>query len=325
MPPTVVFRPFTEDDIPAIVHIANESNRADGIDMDITEEMIRHQLRTPMIAPERDIRIVTLEDGTPVAMGVALLNPRTGAASGQISVLPDYRDQGIEENLIEQGDELIRTRGEAEVAAEKPVYVNRPANEDDHTLIARLQLAGYAEVRRFYIMHIDLDGPVDAPALPDGLALRPFDPETQAHAVHHAAEESFRDHWGHNEDRPFEEWYQRRIERPNFDPNLWFIAWDGDAVAGVSFCWTDDADESIGWVGTLGVRRPWRKRGLGMALLQHSFAGFQQRGVDAVRLGVDAASKTNAVALYERAGMHIHLCTINFRRVLRGDAGMIVD
>ncbi len=48
----------------------------------------------------------------------------------------------------------------------------------------------------------------------------------------------------------------------------------------------------MGWVGTLGVVREWRRHGLGLALLQHSFQQFYQRGKRKVGLGVDAQSLT---------------------------------
>jgi RimJ/RimL family protein N-acetyltransferase len=40
-----------------------------------------------------------------------------------------------------------------------------------------------------------------------------------------------------------------------------------------------------------------------MALLQHSFHAFSQRGLRKVGLGVDAQSLTGATRLYEKAGM----------------------
>jgi ribosomal protein S18 acetylase RimI-like enzyme len=53
------------------------------------------------------------------------------------------------------------------------------------------------------------------------------------------------------------------------------------------------------------VRRPWRNRGLGLALLRHAFAEFQRRGVRKVSLSVDAESITGAPRLYGRAGMRV--------------------
>jgi ribosomal protein S18 acetylase RimI-like enzyme len=58
-------------------------------------------------------------------------------------------------------------------------------------------------------------------------------------------------------------------------------------------------------VNVLGVRRPWRRRGLALALLLHSFHELEARGMDRVALGVDAESLTGAVRLYEKAGMRV--------------------
>ena len=55
----------------------------------------------------------------------------------------------------------------------------------------------------------------------------------------------------------------------------------------------------------LGVRRPWRRRGLGTALLRHSFRELRARGCERARLMVDGENLTGAVQLYERAGMHV--------------------
>jgi ribosomal protein S18 acetylase RimI-like enzyme len=61
----------------------------------------------------------------------------------------------------------------------------------------------------------------------------------------------------------------------------------------------------IGWIRSLGVRRRWRRKGLAMALLHHSFGEFYRRGKRSVGLGVDSENPTGATRLYERAGMHI--------------------
>ena len=67
----------------------------------------------------------------------------------------------------------------------------------------------------------------------------------------------------------------------------------------------NEARESCGYVGALGVRRAWRGRGYGRALLLHSFREFRRRGQPRVTLGVDAANPTGATRLYESVGMHV--------------------
>ncbi|MCK7537747.1 MAG: GNAT family N-acetyltransferase [Marinilabiliales bacterium] len=96
--------------------------------------------------------------------------------------------------------------------------------------------------------------------------------------------------------------------------SLWFIAWDGDQIAGYSLC---RFRMGIGWVGTLGVRRAWRKRGLGEALLLHSFAEFYKRDMKVIGLGVDAANPTGATRLYQKAGMKIAAEYVIYEKELR--------
>jgi ribosomal protein S18 acetylase RimI-like enzyme len=50
------------------------------------------------------------------------------------------------------------------------------------------------------------------------------------------------------------------------------------------------------------VRRPWRKRGLGRALLVRSLALFRERGMTEVVLGVDTENPSGALHLYESTG-----------------------
>lgn len=167
---------------------------------------------------------------------------------------------------------------------------------------------GYQHIRSFYLMLIEMDAPVPEPDFPEGITLRPYNPATDAEAVYRAENDAFRDHFGHIE-RPFEEGFQQwkyRREHGGYDPTLYFIAMDGDEIAGTNLCRSHspfDADQGL--VGSLGVRRPWRKRGLGLALLRHAFNEFYRRGKRKVGLGVDAQNLTGALHLYENAGMHV--------------------
>ena len=117
--------------------------------------------------------------------------------------------------------------------------------------------------------------------------------------------EAFADHWEYHRE-PFEQWREFTVRSRNFDPALWLVAWAGDDVAGYALNFPERAgDPGYGWVGTLGVRRPWRRKGVGEALLRRSFAALHARGIRKVRLSVDAESPTGATRLYERAGMTV--------------------
>jgi ribosomal protein S18 acetylase RimI-like enzyme len=94
------------------------------------------------------------------------------------------------------------------------------------------------------------------------------------------------------------------------------VAWDQRSaqIAGYSLC---RYRMGIGWVGTLGVRRAWRKRGLGEALLLHSFCEFYKRGMQTIGLGVDAENPTGATRLYKKAGMYVAAEYVIYEKELR--------
>lgn len=170
------------------------------------------------------------------------------------------------------------------------------------------EAAGFKLTRHSFVMHRRMNEAPPAAQWPEGITLRPFDPALHAKEVYLANDEAFSDHFGHIK-QSFEEGFasfKHWMEEPNYDPSLWFVAMEGGEVAGVSLCRvSEQEDPPIGWVGDLSVRRPWRKRGLGMALLLHSFGEFYRRGYKKVGLGVDASNLTGALRLYERAGMAV--------------------
>jgi mycothiol synthase len=181
---------------------------------------------------------------------------------------------------------------------------------------------GYQYIRSWYHMLIEMDAPVPEPEFPKGITLRTYDPETDREAAHRAHEDAFRDHFGHI-DLPLEEglkrWKQHR-EYEGYDPTLYFLAIDEPSgeIAGFNLCRPNSHyDLHRGWVSAIGVRRPWRKRGLGLALLRQAFNEFYRRGKHKVGLGVDAQNLTGALRLYEIAGMHIDLAHDFYEKELR--------
>jgi mycothiol synthase len=187
---------------------------------------------------------------------------------------------------------------------------------------------GYLPIRSSYTMLIEMDAPVPEPEFPAGILVRTYRPETDAEAVYRAQTDSFRDHFGFVEE-PFEEGlehFRHFWEQPGFDPTLLFLAMDGDEVAGISLCPPHAIEDSeLGWVGTLGVRRPWRKRGIGLALLRYSFNEFYRRGKRKVGLGVDAQNLTGALRLYENAGMHVQQAFDLYEKELRPGVEISVE
>ena len=308
-------RPYDPADYPAMVELANAANRAIGDSGGPTVEQLTNYFSAPDFDRLNDSFLIE-HAGRIVGASDLEFSAASGRAWAAGSVHPDEHHQGIGTRLIHLTEARALARAETELRADQALAIDRNTSDANAAAIHLFEAQGYQHVRSFYRMRIDLDAPVEALPLPDGLELRPFDSAKHAEAVYAAHQELFADHWGF-EPGTYEEWAHSNLNADEFDPSLWQIAWDksSDQIAGICL---NHAHLEIGWVATLGVRRPWRKHGLGLALLKNSFALFQVRGYQSAELGVDASSLTNAVALYERAGMHVHKRWFTYRKMLRG-------
>ena len=175
-------------------------------------------------------------------------------------------------------------------------------SEKNNTLLQLFASKGYRSNLSFLMMELEMDEPPPAPEPVEGIEIRPFVQGQDEQATYRADEEAAEDK-GYHDPLSYEAWVKRMgMDKPSFDPSIWFLAWDGNELAGVALN-VYDREANIGWVDHLSVRRAWRRRGIGRALLIHSFREFYARGIRRVKLNVDSKSLTNAPRLYEQVGM----------------------
>lgn len=230
---------------------------------------------------------------------------------GYACVHPDHRGRGLGTVLTEWAESRAAQRIQDAPEGAK-VSLQFATAKQNPGAISLLSDRGYAPERSFQRMVIDFDGAPTPPERPGSLRVRGYQQGPDDRQTWLAVEEAFDDHWG-NVRSTFEEW-SKIYERESFDSSLWFLAVDGDEIAGASLCSTRD---EMGWVGSLSVRRPWRRMGLAVALLHHSFGEFFRRGQRRAGLTVDSSSLTGATRVYERAGMHTDQHRVVCAKVLR--------
>jgi mycothiol synthase len=244
----------------------------------------------PSIDMERNAR-VAVEDGEVV--GYADVGDRTGDGK---QLWLDLRAQPAEMPALL---DFLEARSRELAAEDAKIKAWSP--EENDAWRALLESHGYELDNYSFRMRIDLPEQPPAPEWPAGITVRTYRREEDEQAVYEAHQESFSEERDFERD-PFDEWTQWSYREP-FDPDLWFIAEDDGQIAGIALCRGErGGDATLGWVSILGVRKPWRRRGLGLALLRHAFGELQKRGRPRVGLGVDGRT-TGAVRLYERAGM----------------------
>ncbi len=302
LPAGYAVRPPTPADVAAGQRMLDEIETAECGEPRRHDNRLDVDFSDPRLDLERSGWLVTAPPGAAAPLaGLALVwDPRaTGEIIVDHYVHPEHSGRGVSDALLD----LVEARA-AELAAATPsdpppalMLWTSPGSECHDCVLAR----GYAVVRETHEMRIDLPGEPPALAWPAGIEARPFVRDRDEQAVYAADEEAFAEHFLFVA-KPFEEWRRRHVEVPDFDPDLWLVAWEGDDVAG--FLSGTVADDG-GMVDVLAVRRPWRCRGLGQALLTEGLRTFARRGATPVRLYVDAQNATGAVALYERVGMHV--------------------
>ena len=293
------------EEVAALIHAADLADNG-ASDMSV-EELLDdwHSLD-----PAEEAVAVVAPDGT-IAGYADVINRSFVTVSVYGYVHPEFRGLGIGAYLISWGERWTRERmphapGDARVVVQH--YINR-LNEPAQRL---LQSLGYAPVRGVYVMETELDEAPPQPHWPEGISVRTLVPNQDERLLFEAVEDAFRDMWGRP--RGTFERFVDMTRAESFDPTLWFLAMDGDEIAGATLCKTLAGE---GWIHVVGVRRPWRNRGLGLAILRHALAEYQRRGVRKVALSVDAESITGAPRLYGRAGMRVRESYIIYLKELR--------
>jgi len=282
--PTYTLRDATAEDIPAIAAFVMYWDEVVGGYSDFNEEDLRELWgRYP-----REGWLAT--DGDEI-VGVALLWKKPDEVIEAFgAVHPEYLGRGI-------GSELL-IRMEQRVAEEPPGVVFRiHVDGNDSAGRELVSKRGLELVRRNFTMRRALGEPVEVTSL-SGLVIRTC-AMRDSHLVHDLIEETFSEHWGWT-GTPYETWERTFLARADVDPSLWYLVFEGAEPVGV-LVGLHMGD--TGWVEALGVRKAWRARGIGKALLETSFAEFTRRGAKEAVLQVDASNETGAVQLYERVGM----------------------
>jgi mycothiol synthase len=234
---------------------------------------------------------VVQRNGEAVAFAACIY--RKDRAECWATVHPDVSGRGLGAFLLERVEERARSLGQPVLTA------GRLAENDAARRL--LEALGFREARHFFQMRITFDGPPEPPRWPEGVVPATFR-AADAREFHRVMNEAFAEEWGFHQ-LSFDEWRTRRLDAPGTDTSLWFLARAGEEVAGVVRC--EVGHDGGGWIGLIGVLKPWRRKGVGLALLRHAFVELHRRGEPHVGLGVDAQNPSGATRLYERVGMRV--------------------
>lgn len=318
----LVFRSWRgAPDAEEMARVSNAANRTEGVEEHNTAEGLLNSFSHPDEHADaaRDLAIVEHE-GEVVAYGWHnWVDTTDGLREHRLRgfVHPEWTHRGIGRRLLQWLEERARESAR-EHSTDRPQIYGTWADEQRAGKRALLEEQGYAEARWFFEMRRDGLESVDVPPMPDGLELRPIPTDRDSlRQLFDADAEAFRDHWGgfNANDATFEEW----LHEPDQDPSLYVVAWDGDEIAGAVLNLIVRGDNAAfgirrGWLVSVFVRRPWRRRGLAAALVARSLVVLHEQGMDNAMLGVDADNPTSALGVYERAGFVVAKRALAYRK-----------
>ncbi len=317
----LTFRAPNMDDVDDIVDLLNRCTIDQTGQADTNRSLLLSDWTAPGFEPERSLRVVEAADGQIVGY-IEVWDtdpiPVTNWVWGRVH--PDFEGRGIGTALMLWAEERLQQTLASVPKDLRVIY--RSGGLSTHAPTLRLlEGLGMSLSRYYWRMVIELDEAPPKPVWPNGIEMKSYVEVNDLRAVYRAFNDAFKDHWGHveqPEEEKLVEWEHWISSDEAFNPALWFVAMDGEEIAGVCLCRQREyEDADMGWVNVLAVRRPWRRQGLALAMLHYAFDKFKRMGKLRAGLGVDANSLTGATGLYKKAGMHVAREIHSYEKVLR--------
>ncbi len=223
----------------------------------------------------------------------------TGPDRGDAAVDPEYRRRGVGTQLATWMQARARSLGSRVIGT--PVPAGSPGDR-------LLEALGYHLRWTSWVLELPAGAAIRARQLPAGYQLREAT-EADHNALHGVLEDAFLE-WSVRERESFADFAAKVLYRPGFEPWMLRVATDeAQAVVGVSIVLLAGEHQDEGFIDRLAVRADQRRRGVAQALLVDSFAAARSHG--ATRSSLSTDSRTGALGLYEKVGMHVTSTWVN--------------
>lgn len=292
----------TFDDVPAILELMQASDLACIGRIDVSADDVREALTNPNTDPAQDCWLA-LDPGGRVVGWAYPDNPSGGPRDFvEVYVYPG-RGEPARRHLLDLLLTRVAVRGAT--FGHDPVIVRAGAVPAEIDYVAVLMDAGFSFVKRYARMTRSLAGvPPTPPTPPEGVLVRRVDPDSGAEMrrFHALVEEAFVDSLDHDP-IDYDAWRARLAKLPSIPYGEWFVAEVDGRWAGALQSTDQGIEQNEGWVKMLAVLRPYRRRGVGRALLEHAFAAYAAKGLTDAGLGVDLTNPTSPASLYRSVGL----------------------
>lgn len=315
LPSGLAARPPQQADLDALLALARADEAAAVGSSSMTRAEVAELLVPAHSSVREDQRVVVDAAGTVLAWGLVWDHDRTDHQDVDVYCSPTLGSETVRGALL---DWLTGRLGErARAAGYERIVADAGCYHDDTRYAATLRSRGFAHVRTFHRLRIDLhpEQPV-AVWSPPGVQVVPFEPSEDAwQTLHTVLQQAFAEHWGYVP-VAYEAFRASHAADPAPDLPLWRVALVQDRMVGVACASGRNAEDAGGWVADLGVLSTHRGRGIARALLQALFEANRRAGRTWVGLMVDTENATGAVGLYESVGMRREQSIDVYQRVV---------
>lgn len=278
------------------------------VDYDDVRSVTLHEVRTLEEAPSYNLDglLIAEWNGQTAGMVQAFVDKFREEKKGFIqtlAVLPEFRRRGIARALVAKAIASLKERG-MEVAS---AWVQTDRSACMHLY----ESYGFKCVRAMSLMKGSLtEGPPEVGG-DESVCLREarIGEDEEIALINRLDNEAFKEHFNHRPMR-FEETRYQLLENPWFqDKKAWFAVVEhkpvGFVVAGIDVGLNREKGVKCGWILTIGVLKPYRRKGAGSTLMLQAMRYLKSLEMENALLYVDDENPTCAIKLYEKVGFKV--------------------
>ncbi len=317
----LLWRALSRADIPAVTQLLAASEGIDATSEHYDAADLAEEFDDETLDLTSD-SVAVLDERTLIGMGVV----RARGLVRDVHVVelwgtvhPRFRRQGVGRGILAR---QLHRAAALHVERHPDVAGRIVVRPYDHCTehVKLVKAAGLTPLRHWFDMERHLCEPLpDVSSLAPDLDVIPYD-VVRDEEVRLAHNDAFAGSFGAVE-QDIDGWAQWFTGSRAFRPDLsLLVLCDGDIV-GFLLSYFYEADAMVdgrleGWIGQVGTRPGFRRRGIGTALIGQALHAYRQAGFSRAVLDVDGESDIGGLGIYSRLGFRVARKRTSFVRAL---------